>query len=61
MEDQERERTVPGTEEEEDVEAHRRVLGAQEEGEDARREGADDPHVEGHRLVPRTEIGRTEI
>jgi hypothetical protein len=53
---EDKERRVPDTEEEADVEAHRRVLGAQEEGEDARRESDDDPDVEGHRLVPRTEI-----
>ena len=58
MED--RERRVPDTEEEADVEAHRTVPGP-DEAEDARREGEDDPDVEGHRLVPRTEIGRTEI
>jgi hypothetical protein len=53
---EDKDRRVPDTEEEADVEAHRRVLGAQEEGEDARRESDDDPDVEGHRLVPRTEI-----
>jgi len=59
MED--KERRVPDTEEEADVEGHRRVLGAQDETDDARRESDDDPDVEGHRLAPRTEIGRTEI
>jgi hypothetical protein len=58
---EDKERRVPDTEEEADVEAHRRTLGAQEETDDVRRESDDDPDVEGHRLVPRTELGRTEI
>jgi hypothetical protein len=29
--------------------------------DDVRRESEDDPDVEGHRSVPRTEVGRTEV
>jgi hypothetical protein len=32
-----------------------------EETEDVRRETDDDPDVEGHRSMPRTEVGRTEV
>jgi len=54
-----KERRVPDTEEESDVEAHRRVPGAQDEPDDMRRETDDDPDVEGHRLVPGSERDRT--
>ena len=58
MED--RERAVPGTEEEEsrredDVEGHRIVP----EPDESRRETDDEPDVEGHRIVPGGERGRT--
>ncbi|HYZ76872.1 MAG TPA: hypothetical protein VE596_05810 [Gaiellaceae bacterium] len=29
--------------------------------DDVRRESDDDPDVEGHRSMPRTEVGRTEV
>jgi hypothetical protein len=46
--------------EQDDVEAHRRV-GQTEDADDARREGDDEPDVEAHRRVGRSELGRSEI